>query len=149
MTVSLGDPWEDGFCYKLAAGILAIESAPVEKVEPVDQPMDAGEAARILQALAAGMDPFTGHPIGGGGPLSHPATVDALRAAAAALRAGPPGKTPRELPAQAGKPWDTVEDEMLATEFDAGETMAAMARAHGRTRGAIKARLVRLGKIEG
>jgi hypothetical protein len=79
----------------------------------------------------------------GDNPLSHPDTVKALRAAAAALRSG------RELPPQAGKAWDTAEEEILVREFEGGETMAAMARAHGRTHGAIKVRLIRLGKIAG
>src|ERR1039458_6341439 len=29
LTISLGDPWEDGYCYKLVAGILALEPDPM------------------------------------------------------------------------------------------------------------------------
>ena len=110
--------------------------------------LDGGgwKAARIIQALAGGTDPYTSGPLPGDSPLSHPDTVKALRAAAA-LRSGPPRKKPRELPPQAGKAWDTAEEEILVREFEGCETMAAIARAHGRTPGAIKVRLIRLGKI--
>lgn len=151
LTVSLSDPWEDGYCYKLVAGILALEPDPIaeppELPKPPAHPMDPSEAARIIQALAGGTDPYTSGPLPGDSPLSHPDTVKALRAAAAALRSGPPRKKPRELPPQAGKAWDTAEEESLVREFEGGETMAAIARAHGRTPGAIKVRLIRLGKF--
>jgi hypothetical protein len=157
LTISLGDPWEDGYCYKLVAGVLALEPDPIaappelpkppEGLDPPAHPMDPREAARIIQALAGGTDPYTSEPLPGDHPLSHPDTVKALRAAAAALRSGLPPKEPHELPHKAGKAWDAAEEEILVREFEGGETMAAMARAHGRTPGAIKARLIRLGKI--
>jgi hypothetical protein len=151
LTVSLGDPWEDGCCYKLVAGILLLEPDPLreppERLDPPDQPMDSSEAARIIQALAGGTDPYTNEPLPCQSPLCNPDTVKALRVAVVALNSGPPRKRPRELPAQAGKAWDTAEEEILVCEFEGGETVAAIARAHGRTRGAITARLVRLGKI--
>jgi hypothetical protein len=84
----------------------------------------------------------------GDNPLSHPDTVKALRAAAAALGSGLPPKRPHELPHNAGKAWDAAEEETLVREFEGGETMAAIARAHGRTPGAIKSRLICLGKID-
>jgi len=158
LTISLSDPWEDGYCYKLVAGILPLEpgvSAGPPKLEPPErldtpgQPMDPREAALILHALSDGADPHTGEPLPRGSPLSHPNTVRALRAAVAALESGPPRNKPREPPAQAGKAWDTAEEEILVREFEAGQTMAAIARAHGRTSGAIRSRLIRLGKIAG
>jgi len=158
LTISLSDPWEDGYCYKLVAGVLALEPDPIagppelpkppERLDSLTHPMEPREAARIIQALAGGTDPYTSEPLPGDGPLSHPDTVKALQAAAVALRSGPSRKKPRELP-QAGKAWDTAEEEILVREFEGGETMAAIARAHGRTPGAIKVRLIRLGKIAG
>ncbi|HEV3200042.1 MAG TPA: hypothetical protein VGZ73_19190 [Bryobacteraceae bacterium] len=157
LTISLSDPWEDGYCYKLVAGILPLESdltalqpelpkAP-DRVTSVDQSIDPSEAARIIQALADGTDPYTSEPLRADGPLSNPDTVKALRAGAAVLRTSTMEKRPRELPAQAGKAWNRAEVEALVREFEAGEAIAAMARAHGRTPGAIRSRLVRLGKI--
>lgn len=155
LTISLGDPWEDGYCYKLVAGILPIEPDPIavppelsKSLDPLNQPMDPREAARIIQALAGGTDPYTREPLSTGGPLSNPDTVKALRAAAGALRNGPTQKRPRELPAQAGTPWDPAEEKILLDEFESGKAMAAIARSHGRTAGAIKARLIRLGKVD-
>jgi hypothetical protein len=55
-------------------------------------------------------------------------------------------KKPRERPPQAGKVWDTAEEEMLVGEFEAGETVDAIARTHCRTPYAIESRLVRLGR---
>ena len=45
--------------------------------------------------------------------------------------------------------WSREEDERLKTEFQSGMTIARMADAHGRSYGAIKARLVKHGFIEG
>ncbi|MEG2252742.1 MAG: HRDC domain-containing protein, partial [Clostridia bacterium] len=46
------------------------------------------------------------------------------------------------------KAWETDEDEQLRVEFENDTTYAEMARLHGRTGGAIKARLKKLGLIE-
>jgi len=141
LTISLGDPWEDGYCYKLVAGILPLEqgplSQPAERLDLLDQAMDPREVVRIIQALAGGTDPYTSERLPDDSLLSNPDTAKALRAAAAALRTGPPRKNPR-----------TDEEEILIREFEAGETVAAIARAHGRTPRAIRSRLVRLGKID-
>lgn len=142
LTVSLSEPWEDGYCYKLVAGILPLEPNPA--TEPLAQPMDPREAACVIQALLGGVDPYTGVPISADSPLANPDTVKALRVAVAALEGV---KMPRELPSQAGKSWDAAEEEILVREFEAGETVAAIARSHGRTPGGIKARLILLGKI--
>ncbi len=51
-------------------------------------------------------------------------------------------------PRNAGKPWTAIEDRKLEDEFDAKMPIATIAQEHGRTRGAIESRLVRLGKIK-
>jgi hypothetical protein len=141
LTLSLSEPWEDGYCYKLVSAILPVARGLIAET------MDPREAAWIIQALAGGTDPYTGERLPHDGPLSNPDTIKALRAALAALASGPSQKKLRDLPAQAGKAWDEAEDATLVREFDAGATRAAMAKAHGRTLGAIKARLILLGKI--
>jgi putative nucleic acid modification protein with dual OB domain len=140
LTISLSEPFDNGYCYKLVSAI--IPAAPWILGE-AELPMESEEAAWIIDALVNGADPYSGEPLPLNGPLSNPDTIKALRAASAALR------SPRELLDNAGKPWDTEEETRLVAAFDAGQTMKAMARAHGRTRGAIKARLIKLGKIEG
>ena len=119
LTVSVSEPWEDGYCYKLVAGIL---------------PLD-------------GTDPCAGRSLPVGSPLSNPDTAAVLGAAAPALRSGPVQKTSHAPLAQAGKAWGPAEEDALVREFEAGETMAVIAHAHGRTPGAIKCRLIRLGEI--
>ena len=47
----------------------------------------------------------------------------------------------------AGKGWATDEDEQLAQAFDAGTAIQVLAATHERSRGAIRARLMKLGKI--
>lgn len=54
----------------------------------------------------------------------------------------------RNSPENAGKPWRASEDELLCMRFDAGASISEIAREHRRTEDAIRARLVRLGKID-
>ena len=48
----------------------------------------------------------------------------------------------------AGQAWAEDEDRRLTEEFEAGMKIAEIARVHGRTNGAIRARLKRQGLIE-
>ena len=48
---------------------------------------------------------------------------------------------------KAGLRWTRTEDGRLMCAFDRGASIDQLARAHGRTRAAIEARLVRLGKM--
>jgi hypothetical protein len=105
----------------------------------------------ILGALAQGVDPHTGEHFPPQSPYQHPDTVRALFQAVEALAEPAPAR-PRAaasgLPENAGKPWSDAEDLTLAAAFDAGRPLAELAREHRRTRAAIQARLVRLGRIE-
>ena len=105
----------------------------------------------IVRALARGIDPSTGETL----PVDHlcqqPATIRALVAALAELEARPAGtRSSRNavFGAKAGTPWDPADDEALAQGFDRGEPVGKLAQEFQRSRGAINARLVRLGKIE-
>ena len=113
--------------------------------------MEKQAAVQILQALAQGVDPHTGETFPDASPYQHPDTVRALFHALQALT-DPTGGRPRPAqqgtPANAGKPWTDAEDKALAEGFDAGSSIAELAEQHRRTRAAIQARLVRLGKIE-
>jgi hypothetical protein len=105
-------------------------------------------ALATLQALANGVDPVTGTTFPAGSPYQHPDTVRALYHAIRVLEATPDSRRPaRNLPGNSGKPWSPEEDTQLASAFDAGQSMEALAAAHGRTRFAIEARLAKLGKV--
>jgi hypothetical protein len=53
-----------------------------------------------------------------------------------------------DRPASAGARWTNEEDALLCAEFDGGMTVHDIATQHGRTRGAITSRLVKLGRID-
>ena len=103
-------------------------------------------AASILRTLAEGFDPKSGEELPEGGALSDPEVIRALVAGARALDESPESSR-RVLPEGAGLPWTAEEDARLLREFDAGTTdTPALSALHSRTRGAIFARLRRLGR---
>ena len=114
--------------------------------------MDRERVINVLENLAFGIDPATGHTI----PYDafHAAeTVRALFMATTLLKeaAEPPQGKRRGASTKltaAGAPWTQEEDERLAREFDDGLTTAQIALEHGRSSGAITSRLVKLGKID-
>ena len=81
------------------------------------------QALAILEDLAEGVDPATG---------SHRRPRTGPRRASRAAGRG-----------NAGKPWSKEEADKLVAGFDAGQTVEALAAAHGGTRFAIEARLAR------
>ena len=56
-------------------------------------------------------------------------------------------KRKRELPAKTGEPWSEDEDRKLLAAFDAGRALQELAAAHERTMGAVRARLLKYGRI--
>jgi hypothetical protein len=122
--------------------------------------MEKEQALRILNALANGVHPATGEKFAADSPYQHPDTVRALfeamravesRGAIAATPAAAPAAPSRKpaLPQSgSGSRWSPEEEQRLAAAFDAGRTVDELARAHGRSRAGIEARLVRLGKMD-
>ena len=119
--------------------------------------MDREQTLRILNALANGVHPATGEKFAADGPYQHPDTVRALfaamravegNAAAAAATPAPTNERPAMPQTGAGSRWSPEEDQRLASAFDSGRTMDEIARSHNRSRAAIEARLVRLGKMD-
>jgi hypothetical protein len=112
--------------------------------------MEKQAAMHILSTLAQGVDPHTGETFPADSPYQHADTVRALFQAVQAM-ADPAGRSrpaAQGIPENAGKPWSDEEDNALAEAFDAGKPIPDLAQHHRRTRAAIQARLVRLGKIE-
>jgi len=110
------------------------------------------EHVRIIRALADGCDPFTGEAFDRDSPYQHPDVIRALMGLLHSLElaAVTPAKTERrrDLPANTGKPWTEADDQTLAASYDAGTPVPELARTHGRTPTAIRARLHRLGRIQ-
>ena len=105
----------------------------------------------IVRALARGIDPSTGETLPAHHLCQQPATIRALVAALAELQAGSAANHSRRnamFGAKAGTPWDPADDEALALAFDRGDALGKLAQDFQRSRGAISARLVRLGKID-
>ena len=117
--------------------------------------MEKEQTLRVLNALANGIHPATGEKFAADSPYQHPDTVRALFEA---MRMVEGGAAPAPAPAAERRPalpqsgsgsrWTSEEEERLAAAFDAGTTVDELARAHSRSRAAIEARLVRLGKMD-
>lgn len=97
-----------------------------------------------LRKLAQGIDPRSGLPLPEQDACQAPEVIRALFQAIQALEAQ--GKV-RPPPEQAGKPWSEEEEQALLRRFDEGEPITAIARAHSRTTGAIRARLAQCGRL--
>lgn len=114
--------------------------------------MDNERALEIIGALASGIDPFTGEVFGQESVFQNPEAVRALFAAARALEDVVGGKKRKKrdpnFPAEAGKPWTEEENLRLVVAFDAGQTQKQLAESHKRTVGAIRSRLIKLGKLD-
>ncbi|MDH3286437.1 MAG: hypothetical protein OEP48_01735 [Betaproteobacteria bacterium] len=115
--------------------------------------MEREQALRILRALANGAHPATGEQFAADSPYQHPDTVRALfesirvmEGTRTAVRspdqgiASPPGST--------GSRWTPEEEARLVSAFDAGKSVDEIVRGHNRSRAAIEARLVRLGRLD-
>lgn len=105
--------------------------------------MELSHAIEYLTTLADGIDPATGEVLPEGHICNRGDTVRALYA----VLQSSGKKKERKLPANAGQPWTQEEEQRLLDSYHAGQTIAQLATAHGRTRGAIESRLQRLGAI--
>ena len=115
--------------------------------------MEREHALKILNALANGVHPATGEVFAADSPYQHPDTVRALVEAVRAMEGAPRGRAPAErrtgdIPANTFLRWTSEEEARLAAGFDAGKTSAELAQLHNRSRAAIEARLLKMGKID-
>ena len=116
--------------------------------------MEKEQASKILNALANGVHPATGEVFAVDSPYQHPDIVRALFEAVRTMEGSetrPPAAQARghsEAPLNTFVRWTPEEENRLAAGFDAGKTSADLAKAHNRTRAAIEARLLKLGKID-
>jgi hypothetical protein len=77
-----------------------------------------------------------------------PLVVRALYEAAGALeRIERVERRKAQLPQKTGEPWSEDEDRKLLAAFDTGRALQELAAAHERTMGAVRARLLKYGRI--
>jgi hypothetical protein len=119
---------------------------------------DKVAAQFILKALLQGADPESGKPLHRGEVVHRPEVIRAFQVALEALG----GKTPApkiqtnskpqkpakgKRPERMGEGWDRAQDDELRFLFMQRRPVQAIAAELGRTRGAITARLLRLGLV--
>ena len=97
--------------------------------------MEIKRAAELLRGLADGRDPITGARLPDESVYNHPEIIRALQTRQTGAQA-----------VNAGRSWRPDEEQQLLEEYDAGLPVEQIARRHGRTAGAIEARLSELGR---
>src|SRR6266513_1540534 len=95
--------------------------------------MDSTQALAVVRSLASGVDPESGEVFPAESADQRALVVRALYEAASAL--------------ERGEPWSEDEDRKPVAAFDAGRALQELAAAHERTMGAVRARLLKYGRI--
>jgi hypothetical protein len=113
--------------------------------------METDRAKEIIRSLADGRDPATRQPFPPDSPYQQADTVRALYVALEALERGGRARAPK--PVDPNKPkmgaaWTPEEEQQLRSAFASHKPVQELAATHGRTQGAITARLMRMGLIE-
>jgi hypothetical protein len=110
--------------------------------------MDQAQALEMVRSLANGVDPESGEIFPPESAYQRPQVVRALYEAASALERIERFERRRaQMPAKTGEPWSEEEDRKLLAAFDAGRALQELASAHERTMGAVRARLLKYGRI--
>ena len=110
--------------------------------------MDQAQALAVVRSLANGVDPESGEIFAPESPYQRPQVVRALYEAAAALeRSERYDRRKSQMPPKTGELWSEDEDRRLLAAFDAGRALQELAAAHERTMGAVRARLLKYGRI--
>ncbi|MGI6301937.1 MAG: hypothetical protein ACOX52_12905 [Verrucomicrobiota bacterium] len=107
--------------------------------------MDTDPAIEIVQALADGVDPFSGERFPSDSPYQQADTVRALHLALEGLTKLRRSTARKTGP---GRAWTEDEEKELLREFDDKIDVEEIAAKHERTKGAIWARLEKLGRIQ-
>ena len=106
--------------------------------------MDIARAKELLTALADGVNPLTGEILPDDCICNQAEIIRAFHCILANIKEKPAKK----LPENAGKPWTSEEEAALVRMFDAGSTRKEMCAYFKRTKGALAARLVQIGKLQ-
>ena len=110
--------------------------------------MEIERAIELLSSIADGVDPYTGEIFDDESPYQKPDIIRALFIAISTLeKQKVRDNRSTSLPNNANSPWSIEEDEQLSIEFDNNIKISECAKIHQRTIGAIRSRLLKLGKI--
>ena len=110
--------------------------------------MDSAQALAVVRSLANGVDPESGEVFPAESAYQRPQIVRALYEAASALeRIDRFDRRRSQMPPKTGEPWTEDEDRKLLAAFVAGRALQELAAAHERTMGAVRARLLKYGRI--
>jgi hypothetical protein len=110
--------------------------------------MDQAQALAVVRSLANGVDPESGEVFPPESAYQRPQVVRALYEAASALEQQERyHRRKSQLPGKTGEPWTEEEDRKLLAAFDAGRALQELAAGHERTMGAVRARLLKYGRI--
>ena len=110
--------------------------------------MQSVQALAVVRSLANGIDPESGEVFPPDSAYQRPQIVRALYEAASALeRVERFERRKEQMPAKTGQPWSEDEDRKLLAAFDAGRALQDLAATHERTMGAIRARLIKYGRL--
>ena len=110
--------------------------------------MQLREAKKVLEQLANGIHPVTGTSLENDSPFQH---VEVVRAIYKVLEELGEVAVPAEelnKPTRAGERWSTDEEARLKRAYEREVTISQLAKNHGRTEGAIRSRLEKLGLLE-
>ena len=111
--------------------------------------MDISTATEIIKLLADGRHPLTKARLDENHVINEPDVIRALNKIVETLSSKEKtSKKQQDLPKRVGKPWSENEDKALIKAFENGISINDLVIKHQRTRGAIRSRLVRLGKID-
>jgi len=105
--------------------------------------MDKQKALEVIEALANGIDPTTGEVFSDDSPFQN---VQVTRALFFALKELKETKA-KKGPANQGARWTADDDARLKTDFESGIKLKDLATQYGRSKGAIRSRLQKMGLI--
>jgi hypothetical protein len=107
--------------------------------------METERAIEIVQALADGVDPYSGERFPPPSPYRQADTVRALHLALEGLAKLQRSTSRKTGP---GRAWSAEEEQELLRQFDDKIDVEEIAKQHERTKGAIWARLEKLGRVQ-
>jgi hypothetical protein len=132
--------------------IPGLSAKQLRRIERGECRLTSNAAKKLAQVhgmtpmLADGRHPLTGDALPDESCYQSAKVLRALLVSIDALEQATKRKD-RVLPAGAGRPWDAEEDQSLVADFESGTSIGDLPRSHQRTEGAIRSRLMKLGKL--